>query len=64
VPTIFNDVTPFLEKKLEIMSLYDSEIQPFPLPRALDSIRALARFRGATIGVEFAEAFMLVREVN
>jgi LmbE family N-acetylglucosaminyl deacetylase len=64
VPTIFNDVTQFLEKKLEIMSLYDSEIQPFPLPRALDSIRALARFRGATIGVEFAEAFMLVREVN
>jgi LmbE family N-acetylglucosaminyl deacetylase len=63
-PNIFTDVSQFLEKKLEIMSLYGSELQPFPLPRALDSIRALARFRGATIGVEFAEAFMLVREVN
>jgi len=64
VPNVFTDVTDFLEKKLEIMALYESELQPFPLPRALDSLRALARLRGATIGAEFAEAFMLVREVN
>jgi LmbE family N-acetylglucosaminyl deacetylase len=64
VPNVFHNVTEFLEKKLEIMSLYASEIQPFPLPRALDNMRALARFRGATIGVEYAEAFMLVREVG
>ena len=64
VPNVFTDVTDFLEKKLEIMALYESELQPSPLPRALDNLRALARLRGATIGVEFAEAFMLVREVN
>jgi LmbE family N-acetylglucosaminyl deacetylase len=64
VPNVFTDVTEFLEQKLEIMALYESELQPSPLPRALDSLRALARFRGATIGAEFAEAFMLVREVS
>lgn len=64
LPTVFTDVTEFLEKKLEIMGLYESELQPTPLPRALDSLRALARVRGATIGVEYAEAFMLVREVS
>jgi LmbE family N-acetylglucosaminyl deacetylase len=64
VPNVLTDVTEFLEKKLEIMALYKSELQQFPLPRSLDSMRALARFRGATIGVEFAEAFMLVREEN
>ena len=64
VPNVFVDVTEFLEEKLEIMSLYESEMQASPLPRALDSLRALARFRGASVGVEFAEAFMLVREVN
>ena len=64
VANVFTDVTDFLEKKLEIMALYESELQPSPLPRALDNLRALARLRGATIGVEFAEAFMLVREVN
>lgn len=64
VPNVFNEVTEFLEKKIEIMSLYRSELQPFPLPRSSESIRALARYRGATIGAEFAEAFMLVREVS
>jgi LmbE family N-acetylglucosaminyl deacetylase len=64
VPNVFNDVTEFLEHKLEIMALYESELQASPLPRALDSLRALARVRGATIGVEYAESFMLVREVN
>jgi LmbE family N-acetylglucosaminyl deacetylase len=64
LPNVFTDVTEFLERKLEIMGLYESELQATPLPRALDSLRALARVRGATIGVEYAEAFMLVREVS
>jgi LmbE family N-acetylglucosaminyl deacetylase len=64
VPQVFTDVTQFLEQKLEIMALYESELQASPLPRALDSLRALARVRGATIGVEYAESFMLVREVR
>lgn len=62
-PNVFVDVTATLERKLEIMALYQSEIQPDPLPRGPSAIRALARYRGATIGVEYAEAFMLMREV-
>jgi len=64
LPNVFIDVTEFLDKKIEIMGLYESELQESPLPRSLDSLRALARVRGATIGVEYAEAFMLVREVS
>jgi LmbE family N-acetylglucosaminyl deacetylase len=64
LPNVFTDVTEFIEQKLEIMGMYASELQAPPLPRALDSLRALARVRGATIGVEYAEAFMLVREVS
>jgi LmbE family N-acetylglucosaminyl deacetylase len=64
VPNVFIDVSGFIEKKLEIMSLYESEVQPYPLPRSIETLRALGRVRGATIGVEYAEAFMLVREIN
>jgi len=64
IPNVFVDVTGYLESKLEIMSLYETEVQPFPLPRANESIKALARYRGSTIGAEFAEAFMLMREVS
>ena len=61
-PNVFVDITPYIEKKLEIMSIYKSEVMQYPLPRSLDSIKSLARYRGSTIGVEYAEAFELVRE--
>jgi LmbE family N-acetylglucosaminyl deacetylase len=64
LPNVYCDITPFLERKLEIMSLYEGEVHPYPLPRALESIRALARFRGATVAAEYAEAFVLLRELR
>jgi LmbE family N-acetylglucosaminyl deacetylase len=63
LPTVFCDITSFIEHKLEIMAFYHTEVQPYPMPRANESIRALARFRGAAIGVEYAEALMLIRDV-
>lgn len=64
VPNVFIDVSGTIERKLEILSLYQSEVQPEPFPRALSTVSALARHRGATIGgVEYAEAFMLLREI-
>jgi hypothetical protein len=62
-PTVFSDIGDFLERKLEIMSMYESEVQQHPLPRSESAIRALARFRGASVGCEYAEAFQLVREL-
>lgn len=62
-PNVFIDVSPYLERKLEIMNLYATELHADPLPRGSGAIRALARFRGATIAVDYAEAFMLVREI-
>lgn len=64
LPHVYRDITPYLERKLEIMGLYESEVHADPLPRGPSAIRALARYRGAAIGVEYAEAFMLIREVN
>lgn len=62
-PNVFVDVTAFLDRKLEVMALFETEVQDDPLPRGSSAIRALARYRGATIGVEYAEAFELVREI-
>jgi len=64
VPNVTIDTTPFLERKIEIMRLFASEIQEEPFPRSPSSIRALARYRGAAIGVEYAESFVLIREVQ
>lgn len=61
VPTAYSDVTEFLERKLEIMALYENQIQPDLLPRSVDSLRALARYRGSAVGLKHAEAFRLIR---
>ena len=62
-PNVFTDITETIEGKLDAFAHYQTEIQACPLPREATAIRALARFRGATIAVEYAEAFMLIREV-
>ena len=59
-PNVFNDITLFIEKKSEIMKLFTTEQMEEPLPRALSSLKALARFRGRRIGVKYAEAFQLL----
>ena len=58
----FNDITLHMEKKLKIMQLFTTEQMPEPLPIAISTIRALGRYRGSRIGVEYAEAFMLLFE--
>lgn len=61
-PNSYVDITAFIENKLDLMSIYESEVMEFPYPRSLDSIKALARWRGSRVGVEYAEAFMLIYE--
>ncbi len=60
IPNTFVDITDYIEKKIEIMKLYDTEIMPDPLPRSVHAIKGLAAFRGSRIGVRFAEAFMCI----
>lgn len=62
IPNVYVDITDFLSKKLNIMSLYDTEVMDEPYPRSLSSIKALARVRGSRAGVMYAEAFQLLYE--
>lgn len=62
IPHVFSEITRFIDQKLAVMALYETERQPDPMPRGPSAIRALARCRGATIGVDYAEAFMMIRE--
>jgi len=61
-PTVFVDISAHLEAKVRAMETYASQIRPFPHERSAQALRALAALRGSTVGVEAAEAFVLVRE--
>lgn len=64
VPTVFKDITGILDRKIEVLNLFKSENQSDFMPRTPSAVRALARFRGASIGVGAAEAFSLIRELD
>lgn len=64
MPNYFVDISLFMDEKLEIMKIYESEIGEHPFPRSIKNIEALAVFRGASVGVEYAEAFQLVKYID
>ncbi len=63
IPTVFESIEGFLDKKLEAFSCFSTQIKEFPHPRSLKNIEILSNFRGATVGKNNAEAFMLIREI-
>lgn len=62
LPNVYVDITDFIDRKLEIMQMYPTELMQEPYPRSLSSIKALARLRGSRAGVMYAEAFQLLYE--
>jgi LmbE family N-acetylglucosaminyl deacetylase len=64
LPNFFVDISGFLTQKLEIMKLYESELDEHPFPRSLKNIEALATYRGASVGVQYAEAFQLIKYID
>ena len=64
IPVCYNDISEFLEKKLEAMNIFTTQIAEYPNPRSTEAIRALAMFRGSTVNLRAAEAFALIREIS
>ena len=64
IPNVFEDITGYLEDKKKALSFFTTQVHPFPDLRSLETVEALAKFRGATVNVKAAEAFMLIRETK
>lgn len=62
-PNVFVDISDYLERKLDILEIFESEIGEFPFPRSRIAVEALARLRGAQSNQMAAEAFMLLKEI-
>ena len=50
-------------EKIAAIEAYATQLRPVPHVRSIDGVRALARIRGADIGVDYAEAFQVFRAV-
>ena len=62
-PNYFVNISNYLALKLEALDVYAEELRDFPHPRSKMAIAHLAAWRGATVGVEAAEAFELARAI-
>lgn len=63
VPSWFVDAGATLADKLDALRIYAEEMRPWPHARSLEAVEHLARWRGATVGLEAAEAFAPARHL-
>jgi len=64
LPNYFVDISDCLDKKLQALKAYESEMRPWPHPRSFQAAEHLARWRGSMVGVEAAEGFVLGRKLS
>ena len=63
-PNHYEDVSKHIKTKLKALKAYNSEMRQFPHPRSLENVVSLAKFRGSTVGLKFAEAFRIIRSIK
>lgn len=62
VPNLWVDMARHLDRKIEALRCYASELRCFPHPRSPEGVRTLAAYRGMASGFAAAEAFMVLRD--
>ncbi len=63
IPNTFVNISKYIDLKIQIMNVFKSEVSEHPFPRSEQSIRALNTFRGSTAGCDYAESFVLLKEI-
>tara|TARA_A100001388_G_C28744186_1_gene488535 strand:+ start:466 stop:1137 length:672 start_codon:yes stop_codon:yes gene_type:complete len=61
-PNLFIDISKELEKKVDLLKIYKSEMGQFPFPRSIEAIVSKAKMRGIEMGVKAAEAFTILKQ--
>ncbi len=62
-PNEYNCIDNYIQDKIRIMKYYANELRNYPHPRSSEGIKILAQYRGMQIGVRYAEAFEVVRNL-
>ncbi|MCD6459271.1 PIG-L family deacetylase [bacterium] len=63
-PTAYVNIDSTIEKKKKAIEIYKSELRAYPHPRSPEAVEMLALKRGNEVGIAFAEAFHLIREIK
>lgn len=61
LPNVFIDISGSLQRKLDAFAMFESQVKAPPHERSIESLKALATLRGATVHKPACEAFVLIR---
>lgn len=64
IANYYVNISDYIEKKINILKLYKSELGKHPFPRSIEGIESLARVRGISAGSEYAEAFKVIKFIE
>lgn len=64
MPEMFVDIKSTLKLKLKALKFYKGEMRAWPHSRSFKGVESLANWRGSSIGVEAAEAFLVGRSIR
>ncbi len=60
-PNVFIDITDYIDIKKQVLEVYSEEMRQPPHSRSIDNTLRLNALRGSSVGVDYAEAFELIR---
>ena len=63
-PNEYVNIEETIDKKIDILKIYQKEIRDFPHPRSKKGVRILSQYRGMEVGYKNAEAFQIIRNLN
>ncbi|MBN1384687.1 MAG: PIG-L family deacetylase [Elusimicrobia bacterium] len=63
-PNVFMDISKTLDIKIKAFRCYDTELRKFPHPRSEEALRYVGRRWGSVVGLNYAEAFKIVRMIK
>lgn len=63
-PNLFVDVSTYLNYKIKALKKYSKEVEEFPHPRSIKSVINRTKYWGSKAGLENAEAFMIIRQIE
>ena len=64
IPNVFINVEAYIKTKSKALESYDREIRQSPHSRTIDNAIRLSAIRGNSVGIDFSEAFSLVRKID
>ena len=63
-PDRYVDITKHLDTKMKAINCYKNEMREIPHARSYDNVLNLAKYRGNSVGLKYAEVFQVIRVIE